>query len=107
VFISRQEDNIEQPEDLNGRTVLLSRATIFEDVVEAMAGEYQLDIRRYYVEPSEEFARLVYENQVDAAPNDSLYAILALSRYEGLKPYPWPPVKSSNWHGAWKRTTTP
>jgi hypothetical protein len=51
VFISRQEDNIEQPEDLNGRTVLLSRATIFEDVVEAMAGEYQLDIRRYYVEP--------------------------------------------------------
>lgn len=84
VMISRAEDHINSPEDLNGKKVLTSPGTSFELVINNLVKEYNLEVTMVPVDPTTVFAELVHNRTVDVAPNDSIYAMEGLKNYEGL-----------------------
>lgn len=84
VFIAREGEAFSQVSNLDGKRVLTSPGTSYERILTELIQEHGIQPVLVEVPPNATFARFLLDGEVDAAPNDSLYAIRSLRNLPGL-----------------------
>jgi membrane-bound lytic murein transglycosylase F len=86
VIVHQSNYNLDEMEDLNGKTIYVRRATSYEERLRELKSRgMDIQIRLYDEVPTEEFIRMVAEKEILLTIADSNIALLNRRYYPGVK----------------------